>query len=429
MFDLVIKNGICFIEGKFIEANIGIEQNKIKYVGKKDIKGEIEIYAHSKLVLPGLFNAHTHLAMTLFRGYAEDLPLMDWLEKKIWRAEKKLTPKDVYWGSMLGIIEMIRTGTTAFSDLYIYMDEVAKAVGESGIRAVLCYGMADRGDEEKAKKELKIGTEFIKNWNGAFNGRIKAIYGPHAPYTCTPEFLIKVKEKAKEFGTLVHIHVSETKREVEEIVKRYGKTPIRLLNDIGFLDENTVIAHAIWVDDKELRILKEKNVSVVHNPVSNLKLASGIARVKDMVEMGINVCLGTDGAASNNTYNMFEEIKLTSLLQKVVTGKADALNARDVLLMATRNGYRAYKISGGIIREDMLADIILLERKRYNYCPSYDPIHSIVYASYGCEVTHVIINGKIIMEDNILLTIDEDKVLNKIEQLKCKFYENNLNNL
>ena len=190
MFDLAIKNGVCFIEGKFIEANIGIEQNKIKYVGKKDIKGEIEINAHSKFVLPGLFNAHTHLAMTLFRGYAEDLPLMDWLEKKIWRAEKKLTPNDVYWGSMLGIIEMIRTGTTAFSDLYIYMDEVAKAVGESGIRAVLCYGMADRGDEEKAKKELKIGTEFIENWNGAFNGRIKAIYGPHAPYTCTPEFLM-----------------------------------------------------------------------------------------------------------------------------------------------------------------------------------------------------------------------------------------------
>jgi len=423
MFDIAIKNGLCFIDGEFVEANVGIEGNTIAYVGKDDIAGDIEIDAKSKFVLPGLFNAHTHLAMTLFRGYAEDMPLMDWLEKKIWRAERKLTPNDVYWGSMLGILEMIRTGTTAFSDLYIHMDEVAKAVGETGIRAVLCYGMADRGDEEKAKRELKIGTEFIKNWDNAFNGRIKAIYGPHAPYTCTPEFLIKIKEKANEIGTLVHIHVSETKHEVEEIKKRYGKTPVRLLDEIGFLDDNTVIAHGIWLDDEELKILKERRVSVVHNPVSNLKLASGIARVKDMLEIGINVCLGTDGAASNNTYNLFEEIKMTSLLQKVITGKADALHAKDILLMATRNGYRAYKMNGGEIKQGMLADIILIEKRRFNYCPSYDPLHSIVYASYGCEVTHTIVDGKLIMEDGIVLTMDEDRVLDKVESLKYKFIE------
>ncbi len=423
MFDIAVKNGLCFIDGEFVEANVGIEGNTIAYVGKDDIAGDIEIDAKSKFVLPGLFNAHTHLAMTLFRGYAEDMPLMDWLEKKIWRAERKLTPNDVYWGSMLGILEMIRTGTTAFSDLYIHMDEVAKAVGETGIRAVLCYGMADRGDEEKAKRELKIGTEFIKNWDNAFNGRIKAIYGPHAPYTCTPEFLIKIKEKANEIGTLVHIHVSETKHEVEEIKKRYGKTPVRLLDEIGFLDDNTVIAHGIWLDDEELKILKERRVSVVHNPVSNLKLASGIARVKDMLEIGINVCLGTDGAASNNTYNLFEEIKMTSLLQKVITGKADALHAKDILLMATRNGYRAYKMNGGEIKQGMLADIILIEKRRFNYCPSYDPLHSIVYASYGCEVTHTIVDGKLIMEDGIVLTMDEDRVLDKVESLKYKFIE------
>ncbi len=423
MFDLAIRNGVCFIEGEFIEANVGIEGNRIAYVGKDEIAGDLEIDASGKFVLPGLFNAHTHLAMTLFRGYAEDMPLMDWLEKKIWRVERKLTPKDVYWGSMLGILEMIKTGTTAFSDLYIHMDEVAKAVGETGIRAVLCYGMADRGDEEKAERELRIGTEFIKNWDNAFNGRIKAIYGPHAPYTCTPEFLKRVKEEANRIGTLVHIHVSETKREVEEIRRRYGKTPVRLLNEIGFLDDKTVIAHGIWLDDVELRILKERGVSVAHCPVSNLKLASGIARVKDMLEIGINVCLGTDGAASNNTYNLFEEIKLTSLLQKVVTGRADALHAKDVLEMATKNGYRAYKIEGGELRKGKLADIILLERDRFNYCPVYDPLHSIVYASYGCEVSHVIVDGELILEDRIVLTMDEDKVLRKVESLKEKFVE------
>ena len=422
MFDLAIKNGVCFIDGRFVEASIGIEGNRIAYVGREEIAGDLEIDASGKFVLPGLFNAHTHLAMTLFRGYAEDMPLMDWLERKIWRAEKKLTPKDVYWGSLLGILEMLKTGTTAFSDLYIHMDEVAKAVGETGIRAVLCYGMADRGDREKAERELKIGTEFIKNWDGAFNGRIKAIYGPHAPYTCTPEFLKEVKIKAKELKTSVHIHVSETKQEVEEIRRRYGKTPVRLLDDIGFLDDGTIIAHGIWLDDEELEILRKRGVSVVHCPVSNLKLASGIARIVDMLGLRINVCLGTDGAASNNTYNLFEEIKLTSLLQKVSTGRADALHAKDVLEMATKNGYRAYKIDGGELKQGKLADVILLDR-RFNYCPVYDPLHSIVYASYGCEVSHVIVDGELIVEDGIVLTMDEDRVVGKVERLKEKFLE------
>ncbi len=422
MFDVAIKNGLCFIDGRFLEANVGIEGNRIAYVGKDEISGDLEIDASDKFVLPGLFNAHTHLAMTLFRGYAEDMPLMDWLEKKIWRVERKLTPDDVYWGSMLGILEMLKTGTTAFSDLYIHMDEVAKAVGETGIRAVLCYGMADRGDEEKARRELEIGTEFVRNWNGAFNGRIKAIYGPHAPYTCTPEFLKAVKEKAREMKTLVHIHVSETKQEVEEIERRYGKTPVRLLDDIGFLDEKTVIAHAIWLDDEELTILRKRGVSVAHCPVSNLKLSSGIARITDMLRLGINVCLGTDGAASNNTYNLFEEIKLTSLLQKVKTGRADALKAKDVLKMATRNGYKAYGLEGGELRQGMLADVVLIER-RFNHCPVYEPVHSIVYASYGCEVSHVIVDGELIVEDGIVLTMDEDRVIDRVERLKEKFLD------
>ncbi len=421
MYDLVIRDGICFIDGKFVHANVGVEGNVITYVGKGDVHGSVEIDAKEKIVIPGIFNAHTHLAMTLFRGYAEDLPLKDWLEKKIWKVERMLEPEDVYWGSLLGILEMLKTGTTAFSDLYIHMDEVAKAVGETGIRAVLSYGMADRGDEEKAKRELEIGLKFIKNWNNAFNGRIKAIFGPHAPYTCTPEFLRKVKEVSNDLNTYVHIHVAETKWEVEHVKSIYGKTPIRLLDEIGFLDERTVIAHVIWLDDEEMKILKERNVSVVHCPISNLKLASGIARVKDLHDLGVNVCLGTDGASSNNTYNMFEEIKMTSLLQKVITGRADALKASEVLKMATENGYKAYGIKGGRIEKGYLADIVLVDKRRHNYTPIYDPLHSLVYASYGCEVTHVIIDGDLIVEDGIILTIDEDKILDKIESLKEKF--------
>lgn len=421
MFDLVIKDGLCFIDGEFVRANVGVEGNVITYVGKEGVRGELEIDAREKIVIPGLFNAHTHLSMTVFRGYAEDLPLKDWLEKKIWRVEKLLSPKDVYWGALLGILEMLKSGTTAFSDLYIHMDEVAKAVGESGIRAVLSYGMADRGDEEKARKELKIGTEFIKNWDNGFNGRIRAIFGPHAPYTCTPEFLGKVKEKARELNTYVHIHVSETKWEVDFIKEKYGKTPVRLLNDIGFLDEKTVIVHVVWVDEEEMRILRDNNVSVVHCPVSNLKLASGIAKVKEMHDLGINVCLGTDGASSNNTYNLFEEIKITSLLQKVITGRADALKAREVLKMATENGYRAYGMRGGKIEIGYLADIVLIDRRKPNYYPVYDPLHSTVYASYGCEVSHVIVDGELVVEDGIVLMLDEDKIIDKVESLKEKF--------
>ena len=421
MFDVVIKNGLCFVDGEFVQANVGLEGNLIAYVGKDNVRGDLEIDAKEKIVIPGLFNAHTHLAMTLFRGYAEDLPLKDWLEKKIWKVEKLLEPRDVYWGSLLGILEMLKSGTTAFSDLYIHMDEVAKAVGESGIRAVLSYGMADRGNKEKAELELKIGTEFIKNWDNAFNGRIKAIFGPHAPYTCTPSFLRRVKDVARELNTHVHIHVAETKWEVEHVKSAYGKTPIRLLDDIGFLDEKTVIAHAIWIDEEEMKILKERNVSVVHCPISNLKLASGIAKVKNLHDLGINVCLGTDGASSNNTYNLFEEIKMTSLLQKVITGRADALKAKDVLKMATENGYRAYGIKGGRLEKGYLADIVLIDRRKHNYCPMYDPLHSLVYASYGCEVTHVIVDGELIVEDGIVLTLDEDKIIDKVESLKEKF--------
>ncbi|RLI86322.1 MAG: N-ethylammeline chlorohydrolase [Archaeoglobales archaeon] len=416
--DIVIRDGLCFVDGRFVRANVGVKGGRIAYVGKDDLKGEIVIDASEKIVIPGIFNAHTHLAMTLFRGYAEDLPLKEWLEEKIWKVEGLLEPRDVYWGSLLGILEMLKTGTTAFSDLYIHMDEVAKAVNESGIRGVLSYGMADRGDELKAKREIEIGLRFIKRWNGK---KIKTIFGPHAPYTCTPDFLKRVKEIANEMGKHVHIHISETRWEVEYVKSKYGKTPVRLLDDIGFLDDKTVVAHAIWIDDEEMRILKDRGVSVVHCPISNLKLASGIARVKDMHDLGINVCLGTDGASSNNTYNMFEEMKMTSLLQKVITSRADALKAGDVLKMATENGYRAYGLRGGRIEEGYLADIVLIDRKRENYTPIYNPLHSIVYASYGCEVTHVIVDGEIVVDDGIVITLDEDRIIDRVEGLKKKF--------
>jgi len=417
MYDIVIKNGLCFIDGSFVQASIGIEGNKIAYAGKEDVKGEVEIKANDKIVLPGLFNSHTHLAMTLLRGYAEDIPLEEWL-KKIWDAERKLTVRDVYWGSMLGILEMIKTGTTAFCDHYFLMDGVAEAVKEIGIRAVLCYGMMDRGDEEKGERLLKESRKFIEKWDGE-SGIIRTILGPHSIYMCSPEFLIKVKEHAKELKTLIHIHISESEREVVEIKRKYGYRPITFLDKIGFLSSNVIAVHCVKTDDSELRILKEREVSVVHNPTSNLKLAAGIARVAEMIRMGIRVCIGTDGAASNNSYNMFEEMKIATLLQKFLTKKAEALNAENTFVMATENGYKAYGLNGGSIRTQSFADIILIDRKAHNIVPIYNPLN-IIYSASGCEVTHSIVNGKVLME-NRNISLNEEKIVRKVEKIKKKF--------
>ncbi len=419
MHSIAINNGLCYINGEFVRASIGVDGSRITRISKIELKGDVVFDASDMIVIPAFFNAHTHAAMTLLRGIAEDMELNSWL-RNVWRLERKIEPEDVYWGTMLAIIEMMKSGIACFSDLYIHMDEVARAVGESGMRAVLCYGMADRGDEERGRREIEIGKRFIERWNGSFDGRISAIFGPHAPYTCTPEFLRTVKRKAVEMGVKIHIHVSETKWEVEEVERKYGSSPIRLLSDIGFLDGDVVIAHGVWLDDHELGILKESGASVVYNPVSNLKLVSGIPRVGEMIELGINVALGTDGTASNNSYNFFEEMKFASLLQKIRYNRADSVKASQILDMATCNGYKAYGLNGGLLEEGSLADIAILSKSPQFY-PVYNPLYSIVYSANGEEVQQLIVNGEIVMEDRVILTLDEEKVVRKVEKLKEKF--------
>ncbi len=412
-FNIAIKNGICYVDGEFLECNIGINGNRIEYIGKDEIHADIVVNAEKCFVLPGFFNAHTHSAMTMLRGYAEGLPLKKWLEK-IWSIEARMKPKDVYYGAKLACIEMLKSGITCFADMYIHMDEVAKAVKETGIRAVLGYGMADRGSKERAKKELEIGLKFIRDWNNT--ERIKCMLTPHAPYTCSPEFLMEINEFSKSLNVVKHIHVAETKWEVEEIKRRYGKTPVELLDGIGFLDDKTVIAHAVWLNDQEIDILARRGVSVAHCPASNLKLASGIARVAEMVERGVNVCIGTDSAASNNTLNMLFEIRIASLLQ-LLRGK----NV-NTLKMATENGYKAYKLKGGKLKEGYLADLIVIRRSE-SYYPMYSPENSIVYASKGCEVLHVFVDGKLVVENGEVLNVDESKVLERVEEVARKLVE------
>ena len=416
MHDIVIRNGLCFVNGKFTECSIGVDGNRITHVAKEVEKGEIEINASGCIVMPGCFNAHTHAAMTLMRGYAEGLQLREWLGK-IWELEARLDDEAVYWGTMLACVEMLKSGVTAFSDMYIHMDAVAEAVGEAGMRAVLGYGMADRGDEERAKKELEAGVDFAEKWNDSFEGRIKTMLTPHAPYTCSPEFLKRVGEVAGEKGLLKHIHVSETLWEVREIKKRFGKRPVELLDSISFLDSNTVLAHAVWLSDREIEILAEKNVSVAHCPTSNLKLSSGIAKVPELFEMGVNVSIGTDGAASNNMLSVLSDARTGALLQNL---RGKSLSPVHWLRMSTENGYRAYKINGGKIAEGHLADIAVF-RKTCRNSPMHNPAAMLFVEN---KAIHVLVDGVLVMEDGILVNVEEEKVIEKAEEEARKLLGN-----
>ncbi len=412
---LAIVNGLCVFGKEFVKANVLIEEGKIVDVTKRDVKAEEIINARNCVVIPGFMNAHTHSAMTLLRCLAEDMPLMEWLNQ-VWKVEKLMDEKDVYYGAKLAIAEMIKSGTTCFSDQYFHMNGVAKAVEETGIRAILGYGMIDMEDPEKREREIKEAKKFIEKWKNK-SERISISVDPHAPYTCSEELLKWSVEVAKSLGLTVHIHVAETEREVKMVKEKTGKTPVEYLNEIGLFNCRTVAAHCVWLSDKDMKILRDKGVSVAHCPISNAKLGSGVARVKDMVEIGINVCIGTDGAASNNTLSIFEEMKFSALMQRVNFGVFKAI---DVFKSATENGYRAYGIKGGMLKEGNLADVVVLE-KGVSYSPMYNPVYSIVYSSYGFEVRDVVVNGKVLMRERELTTIDEEKLIEKVEKIASRF--------
>ena len=363
-----------------------------------------------KLAMPGLVNGHTHIGMSLLRNFADDLPLQDWLTKKIWPTEANLTGEDVYWGSLLSMVEMIESGTTAFCDMYFFMEEVAKGLEKSGMRGVLTRGLIE--DKDNPNTKLNETRDMFNNWNGKANGRIKVMVAPHAPYTCSPEFLIKIMELAGDLNTGIHIHLSETKKEVEDSFNIYGKSPIKHVYDLGLLDFHTIAAHCVHVDDDDIEMLYEKNVYPVNNPGSNLKLASGFAPVDKMLKKGIKVALGTDGSSSNNNLNMFEEINLAAIVNKSVNLDATSVPAYKAIEMATVNGAEALDLGGeiGSLEEGKKADLILIDLDKPHLYPRHNLISALAYGVQASDVDTVIVDGNILMEKRIVKTLDVEKI-------------------
>ena len=408
----LIKNASLLLpDGCVTQGNLAVEGQTIAAVGEteKNWAADTIIDGTGKFAIPGFVNAHTHISMTLLRSYADDMKLMDWLENKIWPVEAKMKKEDVYWGAMLAAVEMIRSGTTTFADMYGDMDKVAEATLESGLRGVLARGMI--GVAPNGQQAFEENKELYKNFHGAGEGRLTVMFGPHAPYTCPPDFLRQVAEAAAEYQAEVHIHLSETKGEVENCLKEHGMTPIALMEKVGILECGVLAAHCVHVTAEDIALMKKYGVRVAHNPGSNMKLASGVAPVPEMLKAGLCVALGTDGASSNNNLDMLEEVRLAALLHKVHTLDPLAVPAWEAVRMGMEEGARAVGIKNlGRLEKGALADIVLLDMSGAEWCPKFDLVSLLAYSASSRSVDTVMVNGRVLMEKRELLSLDEERI-------------------
>ncbi len=405
-------------EPEIIEGDLGIEDDRIVHIGitPGDFVPDKIIDASTKIIMPGLVNAHTHIAMSLMRHYADDLPFWEWLNDRILPMEEKLTPDDVYTGSLLSIAEMIRSGTTTFADMYFFMDAVAEAVAESGIRANISRGLVF--NEAADLKKLDIGVKLFHDWHKKAGGRIHVDLAPHAPYTCGPEYLEHVRKSAEELGAHIHTHLSESRKEIETIYSLYNSSPVAYMEKLGIFRQKTFAAHCVYVSFDDIRILADYDVSVVSNPGSNFKLGNGFAPVPRFLNAGVNVALGTDGPASNNNLNIFEEMNLAALVNKAVSEDPTVVPAYTALQMATINGARALgrEDEVGSLEAGKKADIILVDRRNPHFYPELNPVPALVYAGQAADVDTVICNGRILMEHGTLCTLKENEILIRAEK-------------
>lgn len=405
----IIKNGAILIKDKKIFAVGKSAEIEKKY--KQQIKQAIE--AKGKVVMPGLVNAHTHLAMTLLRGIADDLPLEEWWFEKIHPIESRFTKKDVYLGSLLGGLEMIKSGTTCFADFYYFEDEVAHAAKELGLRANLGVGVLDFETFafKNASQILKEIPLIVKRWRN--DDLIKISLAPHMIQTTSLETYKKCRALAKKYNLILQTHLAETKQETDFSLEKYGLSPAKLLIKNRILDSKSLAAHCCYLTDKEIKMMVEKNIKAVHCPISNMKLASGNMPLEKMRKAGIVVALGTDSVCSNNNLDMFEEMKMAALLHKLVGSDPTLIPAQYVLDMATINGAKAlgFEREVGSIDIGKRADIIVINFNAPHLLPLHNIVSHLVYSAQGADVETALVNGKIIMQDRKILTCDEQKIL------------------
>lgn len=396
---------------KIIEgADIFIEGNLIKKIGNNlQIKASEVIDGNFLLMTPGFVNGHTHLGMSYFRNYADDLKLMDWLENEIWPIENKLTADDIYWSSLLSICENIKSGVTNFCDMYYEMDRVGDATIISGIRGTLTRGLTD--NDGKGKEKLKSVRELYNNYHNKANGRIKVVPAPHAIYTCSENFLREISDLSKDLDGIINIHLSETKGEVENSLKEHGMTPISYVNSLGLLDNHVIAAHCVHITDEEISLVKDKKFYPIYNPTSNLKLASGFTPVDKLLKNNIIMGIGTDGDSSNNSQNLLQDMHIGAIVNKAREMDEEAVKAIEILKMATINGQKALGISkAGLIKEDYLADLTIFNLKSSNFTPKNNLINALVYSVTAEDVRDVLCDGKFVMRNRELVNLDEERI-------------------
>ena len=417
----VIKNGLVITmdskRDKIEKKDIVITDNIITdIVDNYDGDYDILINAKDKIVMPGLINCHTHLGMSIFRATNDDMNLKDWLTKKIWPIEDNLTDEDMYWGTMLSVIEMIKTGTTCANDMYFGVKGALKAIKELKIRMSFSRCLIN--------DDMNKIDEFINLCENNDDDKITYTVTPHSLYTSNFDYLIKCKELADKYSLPIHIHLSENMEEIEDIKNKYHKLPVEVLKDLGYLDNKLILAHCTYLDDKELELLKDKDVSICHNPVSNLNLGCGIADITKYKKY-LNICLGTDGQGSGNNLNMFYHMSMVDYLQKGIHKDPRAVSSYEVLKMATINGSKALGLEDkiGSIEKGKLADIIILDMNNINTIPNINIINNIVHNSFN-NVDTVIIDGNILMENKVLkINVDEKDIINKVNEIVRRSYE------
>lgn len=428
--DIIIEGGtlMTMVDGQeFIEnAIILIKKDRIMDIQtsldkNQFLEADEIIDAKNAIIMPGLINSHSHTAMSLFRGYADDLPLNQWLFEKIFPAEAKyLNPESVYWGSLLGCLEMIASGTTSFVDGYFFQGATIRAAHRAGLRAIIAQGIIDfpAPGINDPKKNLEAGREFIQRWKG-FSDLISPGLFCHSPVTCSDKTLQGAADISRDFSLPLQIHLSETMDDVKQIQNRTGQRPVQYLAELGLLDNRLITAHSVHVNADELDLLLENDVKVVHVPESNMKLSSGVAMISDMIKIGLKMGIGTDGCASNNNLDLFEEMDTAAKMAKVFTLDPTHLDAGSVLKMATSWGARVMGLEKeiGTIEKGKKADIIIVDLESPHMVPLYNPVSQIVYSASGADVKDVIVNGRILMKDRVFQTLDSKEIMERVKTI------------